>query len=197
MSDAETLRVYARKAPEYQALTEKGAGNDPLFQAFLAALPAGADVLDLGCGPGHFAAAMAAAGHRPRATDAAPEFVEMAGQHPGVRADLASFDDIDEIGVYDGIWANFSLLHAARKDVPRHLKALHRALKPGGVFHISVKEGEGSKRDELGRLYTYFTDAELSAMLHDAGFTVTDRAQGQEMGLDKVMAPWIALRAHA
>ncbi len=197
MTDNETLRVYARKVDEYLSVTQDGTARDPALKAFIADLPAGAQVLDLGCGPGHIAAVIAAAGHHVTATDAVPEMVAHAGTHPGVTARVASFDDISGTGIYDGIWANFSLLHASRADMPRHLAALHTALKPGGLFHIAVKTGTGSKRDRLGRLYTYYTDPELTGLLTDAGFTVTHRQTGADTGLDGAVADWLALRAHA
>lgn len=196
MSDDETLKVYAEKVQEYRDVTGGAAQKDLLFQAFIAGLPPGAHVLDLGCGPGHFAAEIAAAGHRVTATDAVPEMVAAAQAHPGVEAHVATFDEISGTDIYDGIWANFSLLHAPRADMPRHLAALHRALKPGGIFHIALKSGEDSKRDKLGRLYTYYSDAELTRLLEDAGFIVTGHASGADTGLDGAVAPWIALSAH-
>ncbi len=197
MSDRETLGVYAKKAQEYANLAEDDPNERPLRDAFIAALPKGAHVLDLGCGPGQSAAAMAKAGLRVTATDAVPEMVAMADQHEGVAAHVATFDQIEGEALYDGIWANFSLLHAARADMPRHLEALRRAIKPGGIFHIALKSGEGEKRDSIGRLYTYYTDAELSGLVITAGFTVTDRTSGSTVGLDGTPANWIALRAHA
>jgi hypothetical protein len=123
--------------------------------------------------------------------------VALARRHPGVTARRASFDDIDAVARYDGIWASFSLLHAPRADLPRHLAALVRALKPGGRFHIAVKTGNGEKRDRLGRFYTYYTDAELSGLLEAAGLTITARRTGSGKGLDGAVAPWIAITASA
>ena len=197
MSDQETLGVYAAKAQEYANLAEDDPNERPLRMAFIAALPQGAHVLDLGCGPGQSAAAMAKAGLQVTATDAVPEMVEMAARHEGVTARVATFDQIEGEAIYDGIWANFSLLHAPRADMPRHLAALRRAIKSGGIFHIALKSGEGEKRDSIGRHYTYYTDAELSGLVSAAGFTITDRASGSGVGLDGMPANWIALRAHA
>ena len=197
MTDRETLEVYASKVDEYAALTSSGVSKDPLLSAFISALPKGAHVLDLGCGPGHAAATMADAGLTVTATDAVPDMIALAQRHPGVTARVATFDDIDEVGVYDGIWANFSLLHAARADMPRHLAALHRALRAGGILHIGVKTGTGERRDPIGRLYTYYTDAELTDLLETAGFNVNRRATGREKGLDGVVADWIVLHNHA
>ena len=55
-ADRETLAVYAERAEDYANLVQsEGAGKD--LKAFIAALPPGAHVLDLGCGPG-FASAI-------------------------------------------------------------------------------------------------------------------------------------------
>lgn len=197
MSDRETLQVYAAQAEKYRDLVSTSARTDPLFATFMNALPPASHVLDLGCGPGHFAAAFGAAGHRVTATDASPEFVEMASGHENVVAQHATFDDIAGEALYDAVWANFSLLHAPRADMPRHLSALHRALQPGGLFHIGVKTGAGAKRDSLGRLYTYYDAAELTGLVETAGFTVTASTTGADPGLDGVLAPWIVLHAHA
>ncbi|WP_299957044.1 class I SAM-dependent methyltransferase [uncultured Roseobacter sp.] len=196
MSDDETLKVYADRAQDYAKRFTGDSKQNAHLMAFIAALPAGGHALDLGCGPGHAAARMADAGLRVTALDPVPEMVDLAAAHAGVEAQIASFDDIAGADLYDGIWANFCLLHAPREAMPRHLAALAQALKPGGRFHIGMKTGTGSKRDPIGRLYTYYTDAELSGLLEDAGLTVTERTTGREKGLDGVPADWICLAAH-
>ena len=193
--DRKTLDVYDARATQYAALVENTA-KDPILQTFIAALAKGACVLDLGCGPGVAAAEMARAGLKPTATDASREMVELAGKHPGVTATQAGFDEIDGEDIYDGIWANFSLLHAAREDMPGHLTALRAALRPGGLFHIGMKTGSGSHRDDLGRLYTYYTQTELSGLLSDAGLTPFSSTTGQEKGLDGKLADWVVIAAH-
>ncbi|NNE52344.1 MAG: class I SAM-dependent methyltransferase [Sulfitobacter sp.] len=196
MSDRETLSVYARKAGDYVELTQGVAEKDPLLKRFLKDLPKGGHILDLGCGPGSYARVMATAGFKVTAVDAVPEMIEISNAFPGVEARVASFDEIDDKDRFDGIWANFSLLHAPRADMPKHLAALNRALRPGGLFHIALKSGDGEKRDSLGRRYAYFEMAELESLLEDAGFTVVHRESGREKGLDGTPADWIALQAH-
>lgn len=141
-------------------------------------------------------AEMAAAGLSVDATDAAPQMVAMAGRLSGVTARVASFGDIAGEDVHDGIWANFSLLHAPRAGIPRHLAALHRALRPGGLFHIGMKPGTGERRDSLGRLYTYYTAVELHAHLTEAGFTPFSSRTGRDRGLAGTVGDWITMAAH-
>ncbi|MEM8578563.1 MAG: class I SAM-dependent methyltransferase [Pseudomonadota bacterium] len=194
MTDNETLAVYAAKSNDYANLT--GNAADTHLTAFIAALPEGGRALDLGCGPGFSAAAMAAAGMSVLATDAVAEMVALAAQHPGVEAVEQTFDGPLEAESFDGIWANFSLLHAPREDMPRLLAHLRKALKLGGLFHIGMKLGTGMHRDSIGRLYTYYGEEELVGLLTDAGLTVTERSHGNDIGLDGSRADWICLRAH-
>ena len=46
----------------------------------------------------------------------------------------ARFDELEVQGVYDGIWANFSLLHAPKSEFPGHLARIRRAGKRALCF---------------------------------------------------------------
>ncbi|WP_373050544.1 class I SAM-dependent DNA methyltransferase [Thalassovita aquimarina] len=194
--DEETIRIYDARAEDYAQVTAADAPGR-LLRDFITAVPTGGRVLDLGCGPGIDAGLMAQAGLQVDAVDASAEMVALADQRPGVSARQATFVDLDAEAAYHGIWANFSLLHAPRNDMPRHLAAIHRALKPGGRFHMAVKTGEGEKRDSIGRYYSYYTEPELMRLLQDAGFTATKIVHGSDKGLDGVVADWISVASHA
>ena len=196
MSDTETINVYDKRAADY-ARENDTANKDPQLTAFIAACPVGGTVLDLGCGPGAAAARMAENGLMVDATDASAEMIALAAKHPGVTARQATFDQISGTAIYDGIWANFSLLHAPRAAFPDHLAALHTALKPNGTFYIGMKLGTDENRDDIGRFYTYYTEDGLIGHLEQAGFTVLDQSFGANIGLDGVMADWISVAAHA
>ena len=194
MSDKETLAVYDAKAADYARLV----GSDDehaSVQAFVGDMPQGAHVLDLGCGPGLYAASMVRKGCTVDAIDGSAEMVALAAAQAGVTARQGFFEDIDAVGAYDGVWANFSLLHAPRADLPAHLARLKRALKPGGIFHIGMKLGDSEARDKLGRQYTYVTEEELLGLLISAGLTPYDTTLGEDVGLDGSMAKFILVRA--
>lgn len=194
MVDEKTLAVYAAKAADYARLVARDRPGRHL-SAFIAALPEGGRALDLGCGVGDATVHMVAAGLEVDAWDASPEMIAIAATKPGVSPELRRFEDLDANSVYDGIHANFSLLHASRADWPRHLAKISRALKPGGHFHLGTKLGEGEKRDALGRFYAYFSDAELTRMLAEAGMTILTRATGEEAGLAGTVDPYIIMLA--
>lgn len=194
-ADARTLAVYDAHAGSYADRLAMTPEDDAGFAAFAAALPPG-PVLDLGCGPGTWAAALMAKGRAVAAWDASPGMVA-AARARGVPARLAGFDALDARAEYAGVWANFSLLHAPRAALPGHIAAIRRALVAGGLLHIGMKTGTGAARDALGRLYTYVTEAELDGWLAGSGFTILRRETGASPGLDGATAPWIVLLARA
>jgi SAM-dependent methyltransferase len=196
MSDKETIEVYAAQAEKYATITDGDKINDAILSGFISDLPAAGHVLDLGCGPGTSAGIIAKAGFQVTATDAVPEMIALASKHAGVDARCETFDDIYGENIYDGIWANFSLLHATKADMPRHLSALAKALKPGGQFHIGLKEGTGEKRDGIGRHYSYYSLEELTDLLSAVGLTVSQHSKGSAIGLDGTMAPWLCVRSY-
>ena len=189
-----TLAVYDAKAAEYAAL---GAGEktDAALMAFCAALRPGGRVLDLGCGPGRSAGIMAAEGMRVDAMDGSAQMVALAAKQPGVTAWQGLFDSLEAEALYDGIWANFSLLHAPRADFPAHLARVARALKPGGVFHIGMKIGTGEGADSLGRFYAYYSAEELTSAMQDVGLTKTHETHSEGLSLAGVMEPHVVMRA--
>lgn len=195
MSNAATIAAYDGRAAEYVRLTE-ALHEQPELEAFAAALPPGGRVLDLGCGPGFYAGWLAQAGFRLDALDASREMIALAAAQPGVTTRQATFDQIDAAGLYDGIWANFSLLHASRAEFPGHLARLHQAGRPGVVLHLGMKLGEGEGPDRLGRFYTYWSEDELETLLNEAGFTIDARRLGRAAGLSGEVQPFILIRAH-
>ena len=106
----------------------------------LAALPAGAHVLDAGCGPGLVAEAFLAAGHRVDGIDLSAEMVRRARERCARFADRARFEqgslhDLPLGGAYDAAVSRFVLHHVAGPD--RFLAAQVERVRPGGVVLAS------------------------------------------------------------
>lgn len=192
--DPRTLAVYDSSAEEYSDLEESRRAT-ARADAFIAAMPPGGQVLDLGCGPGKWAARMAAAGLSVDALDASTGMAEVARARFGIEVRIGSFAEVSGENVYDGIWAHFSLLHAPRAALPGILSALARALRPGGLFVIGMKLGTGEGRDGRDRLYTYYSEAELDALLTEAGFSIVERQTGEGIGFDGRPHPMTVISA--
>ncbi|MEL6677344.1 MAG: class I SAM-dependent methyltransferase [Pseudomonadota bacterium] len=196
MTDKGTIGVYDDMADDY-ARRFSGWEVNPRLAAFIAALPKGGAVLDLGCGPGAASAAMAQAGLKVTALDASRQMARIAKETHGIDVVVAGFDWVTGEAEYDGVWASFSLLHAPREEMAGHLARLHKALKPGGRLMLGLKRGTGAARDSIGRLYTYYEVEEVDALLRTAGFTPFDTEFGEDVGLDGTTAPWLITHARA
>ena len=194
MVDRETIAVYDDRADEYAKMLNKQA-PDPQLVAFMNLLPDGGRVLDLGCGPATSSAHMRDAFFRPDPIDASAGMVMLANETYDINARVMTFDEIDMVAEYAGVWANFSLLHAPRTDLPRHFSALAKALLPAGIISVGMKTGTVDERDKIGRMYTYVTIPELSGLLQDAGFTILAVDEGEGIGLAGDLAPWVVIRA--
>jgi SAM-dependent methyltransferase len=190
VTDPETVRVYGRQAAAYADLSaEDHMARDRA--ALLEALPPGdGPVLDWGCGPGQEAARFAAAGVACEATDASAEMVARAIER-GVAARCEPFEALPAIPVYRGIWASFSLLHAAPEALPTLIRRAGEALLPRGVLHLAMKRGQGTARDRLGRLYTYVEAADLDRMTAAAGLSRLALRHGEGRGLDGSLAGFV------
>ncbi|MDA4848803.1 class I SAM-dependent DNA methyltransferase [Hoeflea poritis] len=196
MADRRTIAAYDLRIGDYVRLTKRTRPHATLMH-FIACLPSNGFVLDLGCGPANASAVMREHGLRVDAVDASAEMVQLANATHDISARQATFDELDAVDAYDGVWANFSLLHASPADFPRHLKALHRALVPDGVFHIGMKLGGGEARDRLDRYYAYYSQDELSDHLEHAGFRIDRIVTGEDPGLAGDVEPWIAMTSTA
>ena len=192
MTDNQTLNVYDNNVEPYRRLVDKLPELESISQ-FTGRLSPGALILDLGCGIGNAAAQMRDQGCQLVCVDGSPEMVKAANDAFSLNATTAFFSDLDAIALYDGIWANFSLLHAAKTDFPTYLKAIHTALKPGGLFFISLKSGKGEKRDQLGRFYAYYQEDELEDLLLQTGFRPEHTRHGALRGMAGDVEDWFGV----
>jgi len=75
-----------------------------------------------------------------------------------------TFSEIDCKTKYDGIWCCASLLHVPSSELPAVMQKLADALKPGGVWYVSFKYGNG-ERVQGERRFTDLDEEGLRALV--------------------------------
>ena len=192
--DKETLQFYRGNAEAYA--TRTFTSRQARLMAFLAQLPPGASILELGCGAGGDTAEMLARGFDVRATDGSPEMADVASKHLGRTVETLLFHDLDEVEAYDAVWANACLLHVPRAELADILARIWRAMKAEGVFYASYKEGDGDGRDTLNRYYNYPSPDWLRATYSEAGnWNSLSIETGEVIGFDDKMAKMLIVVA--
>ncbi|GAA1974699.1 class I SAM-dependent methyltransferase [Kitasatospora viridis] len=141
-----TRQGYDTVAEEYRRRIGGELAGKPLDRALLGALleqaEPGAPVADLGCGPGHVAGWLAAAGARVVGVDLSPAMVELAGAaHPAAEfrvGDLCGLPAAD--GEFGAAVVLYSVIHLTADELGGAFAELHRVLRPGGraliAFHL-------------------------------------------------------------
>ena len=169
----DSIDYYNRYAPTYFESTV----NIDMSEArkrFERVLPEGGSILDLGCGSGRDTLAFFEDEYEVTPLDGSKEMCALAEIHTDLEVLHMTFDELDFDEVFDGVWACASLLHVPEEEMPDILKKIGLALKPGGHFYISVKEGdfEGNRG---GRYFVDYSKRKLMEMIEDTGiFKIKD-----------------------
>lgn len=159
----QTLFYYDYNADSFMEGT-LGADMAHLRQRFLDQLPAGAYILDFGCGSGRDTKAFLELGYRVDAADGSEELCRRASDYTGIPVKHMLFQELTVRDQYDGIWACASILHLKRRELPDVLQRISDALKPGGILYTSFKYGNFEGMRE-GRYYSDFTEETLAALM--------------------------------
>ncbi len=191
-TDEATLAFYEAEAPVYAASGNQGASR--ALPGFLAKLPQGARILELGCGGGRDSAAMIAEGFDVDATDGCAALAAKAEARIGRPVCVMRFEELEAHGEYDGVWAHASLLHVPRSGLPDIAARIRRALKPGGWHFANFKAGEAEGRDRFGRYFNYLSSREAEALYRDAGdWQEMTISQGEGSGYDGEPTQWVGV----
>lgn len=159
----QTLNYYNQNAKAFI----EGTINADMSQAqqrFLKYLPQGSHILDAGCGSGRDSLTFLHAGYKVTAIDGSEELCRHASRLIGQPVRHQYFEDIDEVEVYDGIWACATLLHVASDTIGEVMARMTRGLKSGGYFYVSFKYGtfEGERN---GRYFTDYTEETFEQLM--------------------------------
>jgi TDG/mug DNA glycosylase family protein len=168
-----TVAIYEREAAAYR--DRRPPKHLPRAATFSRRRLKGRPVVDLGCGPGSYAAHLP---HPLVALDAAAAMLDLAHDADPralrVRADVEALPFADR--ALGGAWARHSYLHVRRNRMPMALADLHWALAPGAPLMLSVAAGdaEGSRPDDdfPGRFFCCWRADQLRDVVTGAGFDV-------------------------
>jgi len=143
-------------------------------------------IIDLGCGTGVFSAAIAERGAQVLGIDGSPEMIaQAAATYPQLSFVVADAHDFTTSEPYDAVASN-AALHWMTRDPDAVIKAVYKALRPGGRF-VAEMGGAGNCAELIAAMQTawrifglaepelpwYFpTPAEYASKLEAAGFTV-------------------------
>jgi SAM-dependent methyltransferase len=188
-----TLSYYEQRAEDFRAGT-----RDHDVSQNIAALMRHIDgesplvILDFGCGPGRDLKTFAALGHTVIGLDGAAGFAAMARADTGCELWEQDFHRLDLPGErFDGIFANASLFHVPSQELPRVLRQLHVALKPGGVLFSSNPHGKNEEGWNRGRYGAYHDLEAWRRYMLDAAFIELEYYY-RPTGLPREQQPWLA-----
>jgi SAM-dependent methyltransferase len=181
---ADTLAYYDRHATEFCGRTRDVDMTD-LYAPFLARIPQGGRILDVGCGSGRDSAAFLRRGYDVVSMDGSQAMVVATTALTGRAALHLRFDEISFRDEFDGIWACASLLHVVRHELLDVFQRLATALRAGGVLYVSFKRGTG----DVVRESRHFVDMDEGALrelvshvpeFREIHLWVTDDVRGAE-----------------
>lgn len=159
----DSIEYYCKNAGEYFEDTVD-IDLQEHWERFMKLLPEGGSVLDLGCGSGRDSAHFISCGFDVTAMDASEEMCDLASIHIGQDVLHLSFAEMDFEEVFDGVWANASLLHVPEDEIEEIIFKVVTSLKIGGVLYMSFQYGdfEGIRG---GRYYKDYRQRSLKELI--------------------------------
>jgi SAM-dependent methyltransferase len=149
-------------------------------------------ILDLGCGPGRDLKYFRSLGHEPVGLDGSRRFVDMARRYSDCEVLHQDFLDLAlPTARFDGIFANASLFHVPRQELPRVLDKLRDSLKSDGVLFSSNPRGPNQEGWNGGRFGSYHDLEGWRHILTAASFVELAHYY-RPPGRPRAEQPWLA-----
>jgi SAM-dependent methyltransferase len=164
MSLNNTVKYYDSSADDFYNQTVD-VDMGPLYDKFLPYINCGGHILDAGCGSGRDAKAFLDRGFEVTAFDASESLAAKASVFLGRKVVCCSFEDIEVVEKFDGVWACASLLHVPEDNLSSVIQKLGDSLKPRGIMYASFKKGAGERMDSKGRQFTDINPHRLNEIM--------------------------------
>ena len=145
------------------------------MEIFYKLLPSG-KIIEIGCGGGRDAKDYLLGKYDYAGTDVSEPLLKEARKlNPGAEFKNQSVYELNfPENTFDGFWASAVLLHIPKNRISEVLRKIRKVVKNNGIGFITVKDGQGEKEDEEGRLFSYYTKQEFDTILRETNFEVAD-----------------------
>jgi len=179
MTDHESRIAYSHRAAEYIQVLGSMAAVHPLDRQIVSswADEVEGELIDAGCGPGHWTNFLAERGASVRGIDQVPEFIAHArSAYPTVDFELGRLDSLGvDTGGIGGLLSWYSLIHVEPESILVPLREFARAVRPGGTVLIGFLEGPAVEEYAHAVLTAYLWSVDdLATQLNTAGFDLVE-----------------------
>lgn len=137
---SKNVNYYNNHAQEFHDRTVRTDLTD-IYNAFLKHLSKDAHILDAGCGVGRDSNHFLNHGYKVTAFGASHEMAKMASSKIGQEVPVLTFQEMRFDSIFDGVWAQLSLIHVPYEETRSVYEKIHRALKENGIFLDLINMG--------------------------------------------------------
>ncbi|QCU76339.1 class I SAM-dependent methyltransferase [Pseudoalteromonas distincta] len=184
-----TLTYYNQNAKAFSDST-LNVDMSALYAEFLPHVAQHGSILDAGCGSARDAAFFKAQGFTVSAFDASPKLAELASSYLQQPVAVKTFQQLNCVNKYDGIWCCASLLHVPKAELPEVFLNLQNALKPNGVLYVSFKYGD-TERVHNGREFTDLNENALTHLLSNTQLKAIKQWQSVDQRPERESEVWL------
>ncbi len=154
---AQTQAIYGRQAKRFDAERSRALHERDWLDRFLASVPRGGRILDLGCGAGEpITAYFLGEGYDVVGLDASSEMLALAGaRFPSADWVLGDMRTLDLRGPFDGVVAWNSFFHLMPSEQREVLGRIARLMAGGASLLLTVGDREGAETGWVGDEVVY------------------------------------------
>lgn len=121
-------------------------------------------ILDFGCGSGRDSKYFLDNGYSVKAIDGSIEMCKLSRKYINQEVSCMKFEELNDTEIYDGIWANSSILHVEKENLIDIFTKMINSLKVKGIIYASFKIGTGYEIKD-GKYYNYLNKDEMIEIL--------------------------------